>query len=97
MPDYTGARLVKGDHFDVFGYGNRILITQEENPSVGNIDAIQLKYLNAVSPLASQHNQVWANGSFIAFPTKEQLVAAQARNLFADISALPYLNYVIKY
>ena len=89
--------MVKGDHFDVFGYGNRILITQEQNPSVGNIDAIQLKYLNAVSPLATSQNQVWANGSFIAFPTKDQLVAAQARNLFSDISGLPTLNWAIKF
>lgn len=97
IPNFSGARLVKGDHFDVFGYGNRILLTQEENPSVGNIDAIQLKYLNAVSPLATQHNQVWANGSFMAFPTKAQLVAAQARNLFSDISGLPTLNWAIKF
>lgn len=97
IPNYSGARLVKGDHFDVFGYGNRILLTQEENPSVGNIDAIQLKYLNAVSPLATQRNQTWANGSFIAFPTKAQLVAAQVRNLFSDISGLPTLNWAIKF
>ena len=97
LPDFTGAKIIKKNYAYVYGYGNRIIVTKEGGGYNPEDDALQLKYVGAISTLATQTNQSWPNGSYVAFATKSQMTALQAANMFADFENAPTIPYLIKY